>query len=70
MTKKTITKQPTRREIICLVLAVRDSYLSFDQEDYCGQGMKRCGKCYGCIQYNNLKRAYKLAKKYLPKIDP
>lgn len=63
--KKTI---PTRREIIYLSMAARDAYLGFDQEDYCDRGIERCGECFGCIQYKNLKRAYKISKKYLPKL--
>ena len=60
-------KIPTRRETIYLCLAVRDAYLGFDQEDYC-QGIENCGECFGCVQYKNLERAYKIIKKYLPKI--
>lgn len=68
MKTPSITKEKlTRREIIYISLAIRDAYLGFDQEDYCEQGFKRCGKCFGCIQYQNLKKAYKIIKKYLPK---
>ena len=64
---------PTRHEVIYLCLAIRDAYLAFDQEDWCdtpeelfkNNGVCDCG---GCIQYKNLIRAYKIAKKYLPKI--
>lgn len=64
---------PTRHEIIYMALAVRDAYNLFDQEDWClypeelfnKNGICNCG---GCIQYENLIRAYKIAKKYLPKL--
>lgn len=45
-----------------LAKAVEDAYLHFDQEDYCEQGIQRCKKCWGCKQYNLLKKAYRIAK--------
>ena len=69
MTK--IIKNPTRSEIRDMSLAVRDAYLNFDQEDYCnknnGKDTYFCNDCFGCIQYKKLVKAYKIAKKYLPK---
>lgn len=61
-------KTPKRKETIYLCLGVRDAYLGFDQEDYCYKGLERCDNCFGCIQYKNLQRAYKIIGKYLPKI--
>lgn len=65
---------PTRKEIIYLCMAVKDTYLGFDREDFCQEKNTSfykvdddC-KCYGCVQYNNLIRAYNIAKKYFPKI--
>lgn len=49
-------------------MAVRDAYMTVDQEDYCDKGFDRCGKCMGCIEYANLRIAYKIALKYLPKM--
>lgn len=60
-------KEPSRRELKYLTIAVRDAYLGFDQEDYCNEGIKRCDNCVGCIQYNNLRRAYRISKKFIKK---
>jgi hypothetical protein len=62
-TKKTILDT----EIIYPLLAIVDIYLYIDQEDFCEKGMERCGKCEGCLKYKNLKKAYKITKKLLPK---
>lgn len=63
-------KLPTRRETICLALAIRDAYLGFDSEDYCEKGIGKLSsmkhQCFGCYQYENLRKAYKIAKKLLP----
>ena len=59
-------KKLTRHEIIYISLAIRDAYMGFDQEDYCEEGMARCGKCFGCVQYKNQKRAYRIIKNLLP----
>ena len=52
---------------IVLLLAVRDAYLRWDQEDYCEKGIKRCGKCWGCAQYRVLQKAFAVVKKMIPK---
>ena len=48
------------------LLAVRDCYLKFDQEDFCEEGIKRCGKCGGCAMYRNLANAFRIVKKNYP----
>ena len=64
MTKKT----PTRSEIICMVLAVRDAYLGSSRKHYCLETKwLDCDGCEGCFQYENLFRGYEVALKYLPK---
>ena len=49
-TKSKPPTSPTRRDIICLCLAVKDAYLNTDQEDWCDKGFNRCGKCPGCTR--------------------
>jgi len=59
--------QPTRLQVIKMALAIKDAYLAFDKEDFCYEGFKRCNKCIGCIQYENIKTSYIISKKFLPK---
>lgn len=66
---------PKTKDIKILAEAVRETYLAFDREDWCiNFNLERGGcsiedicqdgqiKCNGCICYDNLKKAYKIAK--------
>lgn len=59
--KPSAKRKPRKNGMLHLAHAVEDAYLLFDQEDYCKDGIKRCGECWGCLQYGLLKKAYKIA---------
>lgn len=57
---------PKTEDIKILAEAVKTAYLVFDREDWCDDGENICQggkiKCNNCICYDNLIKAYKIAK--------